>query len=326
MATGARRQPDPHGVLEFARAAAIGLTDTPRWLPCQYLYDARGSELFEEITRQPEYYPTRTEARILERHAAGIRDVTGPVTLLELGSGSSVKTSYLLSAYAEANGEVTYVPVDVSASALDQAGERIARRHPTVRVRGIVGRYEDAFPRLREHSPILAVFLGSTIGNFNHNESSAFWRRVSDALAPGDYFLLGADLVKDKAVLEAAYNDAAGATAAFTNNLFGRMNRELDAGIDVERVEHVARYNETWQRIEIFGRFRTAQTVRIAPMGLAVEIPEGDMVMIEISRKFLLADLKRYLACFGLVAQRVFTDEREWFGLLLLQKGTARPT
>ncbi len=307
-------------MLEFARAAAVGLTDTPRWLPCQYLYDARGSGLFEEITRQPEYYPTRTEAAILERHAGEIRAATGPVSLLELGSGSSVKTSHLLSAYAEADGTVDYIPVDVSPSALDLARQRIMREHPTVRVSGIVGRYEESFTSFREHSPLMVLFLGSTIGNFNHGESQAFWRRVSDALTPGDYFLLGVDLVKEKGVLEAAYNDAAGVTAAFTNNLFARMNRELDAGIDLDQVEHVARYNEDWQRIEIFGRFRTAQSVRIAPLDLAVDIPAGDMVMIEISRKFVLDDAKRYLACFGLVTQRVLTDEREWFGLLLLCK------
>ena len=308
-------------MLEFARAAAVGLTDTPRWLPCQYLYDAQGSVLFEQITRQPEYYPTRTEARILERHAADIRDTTGRVTLIELGSGSSVKTSHVLSAYAEAFGAVTYVPVDVSAAALEQAQARISRLHPTVRVDGVVGPYDQAFARFRSHSPAMVLFLGSTIGNFNNNESLAFWRQVSRELAPGDFFLLGADLVKDVSVLEAAYNDAAGITAAFTSNLFARMNRELGAGIDLDNVEHVARYNEDWQRIEIFTRFTKAQTVLIEPLDLSVEIGAGEMVMIEISRKFVLRELTAYLATFGLVARHVFTDKRGWFGLVLLHKG-----
>ncbi len=307
-------------MLEFARAAATGLTDTPRWLPCQYLYDAEGSALFEEITRLPEYYPTRTEARILERHAADIRDATGPVTLIELGSGSSVKTSYVLSAYAEASGAVTYVPVDVSAAALEQAQARISRLHPTVRVEGMVGRYDDVFPRFRSHSPAMVLFLGSTIGNFNHGESLAFWQRVSRELTPGDYFLLGADLVKDVSVLEAAYNDAAGITAAFTANLFARMNRELGAGIDLGHLEHVARYNEDWQRIEIFARFTKGQRVRIEPLDLDVDIGAGEMVMVEISRKFVLRDLTAYLETFGFAVRDVFTDKRGWFGLLLLQK------
>ncbi len=322
-AAGTDARPDPEATLEFARAAAVGLTDTPRWLPCQYLYDARGSSLFEEITRQPEYYPTRTEARILERHAPDIRDATGRVTLIELGSGSSVKTSYLLSAYAEAHGEVGYVPVDVSASALEHARERIGRLHPSVRVDGIEGRYEEAFPQFHRHSPAMVVFLGSTIGNFNNGESLAFWRRVERELVPGDYFLLGADLVKDTAVLEAAYNDSAGVTASFTTNLFTRMNRELGAGVDLAQVEHVARYNEDWQRVEIFVRFNRAQTVRIEPLDLSVDIGAGEMVMVEISRKFVLADLTRYLATLGLAVRGVFTDERRWFGLLLLQKGPA---
>jgi L-histidine N-alpha-methyltransferase len=322
-AAAAAARPDPEATLEFARAAAVGLTDTPRWLPCQYLYDARGSGLFEEITRQPEYYPTRTEARILERHAPDIRDATGRVTLIELGSGSSVKTSYLLSAYAEAHGEVTYVPVDVSASALEHAQERIGRLHPSVRVDGIVGRYEEALPQFRRHSPAMVLFLGSTIGNFNTGESLEFWRRVERELAPGDYVLLGADLVKDKAVLEAAYNDAAGVTATFTTNLFARMNRELGAGVDLAQVEHVARYDPDWQRVEIFVRFNEAQTVRIEPLDLSVDIGAGEMVMVEISRKFVLADLTQYLATLGLAVREVFTDERRWFGLLLLQKGTA---
>jgi len=313
-------RPDRDAILGFARAAAVGLTDTPRWLPCQYLYDAKGSALFEEITRQPEYYPTRTEAGILERHAADIRDATGPVSLIELGSGSSVKTSHLLSAYAKAGGPVTYVPVDVSAAALERARARIGRLHPTVRVDGIVGRYDEAFPRFRRHSPAMVLFLGSTIGNFNHGESVSFWQRVSRELAPGDYFLLGADLVKDVSVLEAAYNDAAGITAAFTLNVFARMNRELGAGIDLDRLEHVARYNEDWQRVEIFARFNSKQTVRIEPLDSAVEIAAGEMVMVEISRKFLLRDLTSHLATFGFAVRQVYTDDRRWFGLLLLQK------
>ncbi len=304
--------------MEFARAAAIGLTDTPRWLPCQYLYDARGSELFEEITRQPEYYPTRVEAGILKRHAPDVSAATGPATLIELGSGNSLKTDYLLDAYGDR--PVTYVPVDVSAAALAEATQRIEREHPDVRVRQIVGRYEEAFPAFRRYSPSLVMFLGSTIGNFNHGESLGFWRRVSDALSPGDHFLLGVDLVKDTAVLEAAYNDAAGVTDQFTKNLFVRMNRELGSGIDVQQVEHVARYNAEWQRIEIFARFRQAQTVRIAPLDKEIVIGAGELIMTEISRKFVLHDLRSYLSNFGLCEVRVFTDEQEWFGVLLLRR------
>ncbi len=307
-------------MLEFARAAAVGLTDTPRWLPCQYLYDARGSELFDRISEQPEYYPTNAEAEILERHADDICGRTGPATLIELGSGSSTKTSLLLSSYARASRSVRYVPVDVSASALEGARERIQREHPTVEVDPIVGRYEEAFPLFRRHSPAMVMFLGSTIGNLNNGESVAFWRRVARDLSAGDHFLLGVDLVKDPAVLNAAYNDAAGVTAQFTLNLFERMNRELNAGVEVRRLEHVARYSADWQRVEIFVRFESDQTVRIEPLGQKVPIAAGEQVMIEISRKFVLDDLAAYLHSFGLETRDVYTDERNWFGVLLLRK------
>jgi L-histidine N-alpha-methyltransferase len=296
-----------------------GLTDAPRWLPCQYLYDARGSGLFEQITAQPEYYPTRTEAAILERHAGDIRRRTGPVTLIELGSGSSVKTGHLLSAYAE-GGPMTYVPVDVSATAIEGAAARIARQHRTVTVAGIVGPYQAAFPIIGEHSPCLVLFLGSTVGNFSTYESLGFWSLLSKSLRGGDHVLLGVDLVKDEAVLNAAYNDAAGVTAEFTKNIFVRMNRELGAGVDVGALEHVARYNAAWQRMEIFTRFREGQTIHVAPLDASIEIGAGELVMVEISRKFVLTDLIRYLRTFGLEASEVYTDERQWFAEVLLRK------
>ncbi|MGD2136061.1 MAG: L-histidine N(alpha)-methyltransferase [Gemmatimonadales bacterium] len=305
----------------MAHAVAVGLSDTPRWLPSRYLYDARGSALFEEITKQPEYYLTRTEAGILEHAVPEIAAATGAVSLIELGSGYSIKTSHLLNAYTAAHGRVTYVPVDVSQAALAAAQARIAEFHPAVVVAPIVGRYEEAFPLLRRHAPAVVAFLGSTIGNFNHGESLTFWRQVTNAMETGDHFLLGVDLVKEPAVLEAAYNDAAGVTPAFTKNLFARLNRELDAGIGLDAIEHVARYNEEWQRIEISGRFRTAQAVHVRPLGLTIEVGAGERVMTEISRKFVVHDLMRYLACYGLDTAHVWTDEREWFAVLLLRKG-----
>lgn len=314
----------PPEAADFATAAAIGLTDTPRWLPCQYLYDDKGSALFDEITRQPEYYPTRTEAAILRTAAAGIREQTGPVTLIELGSGSSMKTSLLLSAYGDAPGDVRYVPVDVSDAAIAASRERVMADHPDVEFAGLVGRYEEAFPLFREHSPAMVLFLGSTLGNFNHGESLRFWRSMSRHVATGDYFLLGADLVKDHEVLEAAYDDAAGVTARFTRNLFVRMNRELAAGIDVTEIEHVARYHDAWQRIEIFARFRTAQEIALGPLGLTVHVDAGELIMTEISRKFVLEHLTAYLEVFGFEVVRAFTDDRQWFAVLLLRNRGGR--
>ena len=292
----------------------------PRWLPSRFLYDARGSALFDEICELPEYYPTRTESAILAAHAESLAEITGPVTLLELGSGSAVKTDNLLRAYAGGGSPVDYVSVDVSEAALAGAAERIATQHAAVRVTGVVGRYEDAFRLFGRYSPCLVLFLGSTIGNLNHAESALFWDRVARHLAPGDFFLLGVDLVKDRAVLERAYNDAAGVSAEFTRNVFRRMNDELDAGLDLATIEHVARYNAAWQRIEISARFRTAQTVRIAPLESEIDIAAGEMVMTEVSRKFDVERLRSYLACFGLATRAVYTDARRWFGVLLLQR------
>jgi L-histidine N-alpha-methyltransferase len=164
------------------------------------------------------------------------------------------------------------------------------------------------------------MFLGSTLGNFNQTESLIFWRRVSAALQPGDFFLLGVDLVKDTAVIEAAYNDAAGVTPKFTANLFARINRELGSNVDLDTLEHVAYYNQAWRRMEMSARFTVDQRVHIAPLGVTIEIAAGEQVMIEISRKFHLGDLERFLACFELDTVATFTDERRWFGELLLKK------
>ncbi len=306
--------------IAFAESVARGLTDSPPWLNCTYLYDAEGSRLFEDITEQPEYYLTRAENEILQKHADEIRSITGPVSLIELGSGYSVKTAHLLTAYTRDGQEVDYVPVDVSQSALDGAKQSINKHHPDVTVSGITGTYENAFPLFRAHSPSMVMFLGSTIGNFNPYEADIFWNEIKNALDPGDFFLLGVDLVKDKGLLEAAYNDGAGITAAFTKNLFARINRELGASVDLTRIQHVASYNADWQRIETFVRFLIDQEVYIGPMDQTVVIPAGTMVMIEISRKFTLNQVSNNMAFYGLNVLRTYTDSTDAFGVLLLQR------
>lgn len=307
---------------EFAESVARGLTDSPPWLHCKYFYDEHGSHLFEEISRQPEYYLTRTEDAILAEHAGAIRDLTGPVTLIELGSGSSAKTDRLLEAYAAGGREVLYVPVDVSEAALTWAHDDITARRPTVTVTGIAGTYESAFPLFERFSPSMVVFLGSTIGNFNAQEADAFWQRVQEALRPGDYFLLGVDLVKDKGILDAAYNDAAGRTAAFTKNLFARINRDLGADVNLRRLQHVASFNPELNRIETFVRFLADQDVYLEPLDQTISVAAGTMVMTEISRKFHLPQLQENLQLYGLDTRRVFTDPKEWFAVVLLQRRT----
>lgn len=307
-------------VLDFAQAVAEGLAAQQKSVPCRYLYDARGSALFEAICAQPEYYLTRTEESILRRHVATIAETTGPVRLVELGSGTSVKTQHLLRGYLEQGVAPRYVSVDVSVAALALAEQRLAAALPQVQMTGVEATYEQAFPMLRELSPVMAIFLGSTIGNFDAAAAAAFWQQTADHLRPGDYFLLGVDLVKDAGLLEAAYNDAAGVTAAFTCNLFARMNRELDAGIDVRAVEHVATYSAAASQIEIAARFVERQTIEIAPLGTRYEIAAGEEIRTEVSRKFRVAELTPFLASFGLETLNVFTDDRGWFALLLLQR------
>jgi L-histidine N-alpha-methyltransferase len=305
----------------FAHSVVAGLAHPNPTLDCQYLYDERGSRLFEEITRQPEYYLTRTEAAILDRHAEDIQKRVDTSNLLELGSGSSVKTDRLLDVWVSGNGsgQTTYIPVDVSESALSEAAERIRSRFPTVQVIGINGAYENGLALLAETQPVMGIFLGSSIGNFTEEDEESFLRVMSKKLRPNGRFLLGVDLVKDAAVLEAAYDDRAGVTRQFTLNMFERMNRELGSDIDTNTIEHVAEYSEERERVEIVARFHRRQQIDVKPLGQTLTIDEGKDVLVEISRKFRLDDLTARLNGLGLDVDAVFTDDREWFALLMLR-------
>ena len=310
--------PDPVG--EFARSSARGLGSHPRRLESRFLYDSAGSALFEQITAQPEYYLTRTETSILAANAARIREQTGPVTLLELGSGSSAKTDLLLRAWLDRSAKVCYLPVDVSESALTVACSNITARHPAARVIGVNCDYREAFPLLSQLSPALVLFLGSSIGNFPPGEMSSFLSTLAAAMRPGDFFLLGVDLVKERSLLEAAYNDKAGVTARFTRNLFVRMNRELGCAIDTDAIEHEARYNAQKEQIEISARFTRQQTFMLPPAGRRITVPAGEAVQTEISRKFRLERVVPDLERCGFATEQVFCDELRWFALLLLRR------
>lgn len=319
---GARIVRTPGGVdpvQDFARSAARGLLSLPRRIESRFLYDATGSALFDEITKQPEYYLTRTETAILHACADRIRDLTGPAAIMELGSGNSLKTEHLLRAWLDHAEKVCYHPVDVSLSALVGACKSIGTRHPRARVIPVHCEYMEALPLLQQLSPVLVVFLGSSIGNFSPVEMNGFMLKVAAAMRPGDHFLLGLDLVKERSLLEAAYNDAAGVTARFTRNLFARMNRELGTDIDLEAIEHEARYQESKEQVEICARFTRQQTFALQPAGKLITIPEGEAVQTEISRKFRLEQVVPELERCGFATQEVFTDERRWFALLLLR-------
>jgi L-histidine N-alpha-methyltransferase len=308
----------------FARSVARGLSTRPRRLDCRYLYDEIGSELFARITEQPEYYPTRAEAEILADRAEALAHELEGAVLCELGSGTSEKTRLLIDAWSRrAGGDFDYVPVDIDPVVLRGAAEHLMERHANLRVSGLATSYENALARLRDVTPKVLLFLGSTIGNFEPHEMDRFLRHVEDALRPGDAFLLGIDLVKEVEVLEAAYNDAAGVTQRFTLNLFDRMNRELDAGIPEKSVEHVAFWNDRHDQIEIYGRFRRDVQIDLPGLEQSFSVEQGEMVRVEVSRKFRVASMAESLARYRLRLDRTFTDEAERFALLLLRRTRA---
>ncbi|WP_217183262.1 L-histidine N(alpha)-methyltransferase [Streptomyces sp. AC495_CC817] len=295
-----------------------GLTRTPKTLPPKWFYDARGSELFERITELPEYYPTRAEREILVGRAGEIAAASGARTLVELGSGSSDKTRHLLDAMP---GLHTYVPVDVSESALRQAGEALVAERPGLNVHALIADFTAGLELPSTPGPRLVAFLGGTIGNLVPVERAAFLAAVRALLAPGDTLLLGTDLVKDEAVLVAAYDDAAGVTAEFNRNVLNVVDRELGADFDPDTFDHVALWNAECEWIEMRLRSRTAQTVKIPALDLAVDFEAGEELRTEVSAKFRKEGVRAELASVGLELTRWWTDEEGRFALSLSRAG-----
>ncbi len=291
-----------------------GLTGSPKSLPPKWFYDARGSELFEEITALPEYYPTRAERDILRARAGEIAGASGARTLVELGSGSSEKTRYLIDALTELRA---YVPVDVSESALAQAGQALAAERPGLDVHALIADFTALLTLPATPGPRLVAFLGGTIGNLLPAERASFLTSVRALLAPGDALLLGTDLVKDERVLVRAYDDAAGVTAAFDKNVLAVVNRELGADFDPDAFDHVAVWDAGHEWIEMRLRSRTAQTVKIPALGLAVDFAAGEDLRTEVSAKFRQDGVRRELSSAGLELTRWWTDEEQRFALSL---------
>ncbi|MER8041341.1 L-histidine N(alpha)-methyltransferase [Streptomyces sp. NPDC094032] len=296
-----------------------GLTRTPKELPPKWFYDARGSELFEEITRLPEYYPTRAEREILVARSRDIAAATGARTLVELGSGSSEKTRHLIDALLP--GLDAYVPVDVSESALRGAGEALLAEHPGLRVHALVADFTHGLDLPDTPGPRLVAFLGGTIGNLLPEERREFLRAVRGMLAPGDALLLGTDLVKDEATLVAAYDDAAGVTAAFNKNVLAVVDRELGADAHPEDFEHVALWDREREWIEMRLRARHALAVKIPELDLVVSFEAGEELRTEVSAKFRQEGVRKELAGAGLTLAHWWTDEAGRFALSLATVG-----
>lgn len=291
-----------------------GLTRRPKTLPPKWFYDARGSDLFEEITRLAEYYPTRAEREILVARAGEIAKVSGARTLIELGSGSSEKTRHLLDVLPDLH---TYVPVDVSESALAGAAEALLAERPELDVHALVADFTHALELPESPGPRLVAFLGGTLGNLLPEERAEFLRSVRARLAPGDGLLLGTDLVKDEATLVAAYDDAAGVTAAFNKNVLAVVNRELGADFPPDAFDHVALWDADHEWIEMRLRARRALTVKIRELDLVVRFEEGEELRTEISAKFREERVREELAASGLRLDQWWTDEAGRFALSL---------
>jgi L-histidine Nalpha-methyltransferase len=294
-----------------------GLTATPKVLPPKYFYDARGSELFEDITRMPEYYQTRAEAGILAERAVDVADLTKARTLVELGSGSSEKTHLLLRALRDVGSLERYVPVDVSADAIEWAMPGLVADYPGLDVHGVVADFERHLDRLPSEGPRLVAFLGGTIGNFVPDQRAAFLAAVGATLDPGDALLLGTDLVKDPDRLVRAYDDAAGVTAAFDLNVLHVVNRELGATFDADAFRHVAVWDAEQEWIEMRLRSMREQTVDVPALSLSVDFAEGEEMRTEVSAKFRQDKVARELAAAGLRLAEWWTDEPGDFALSL---------
>lgn len=299
-----------------------GLRQTPKTLPSRYFYDDRGSALFEQITDLPEYYPTRTEQAILETSAEEIVALTGACELIELGSGSSRKTHILLEAYSKLDRPLHYYPIDVSAGILRTTALDLLDRYPDLNVCGLAGTYEQALAQLpaRVVENRLLIFLGSTMGNLTDADRDLFLTEVQQALQPGEFFLLGVDLQKPIAVLEAAYNDSQGVTAAFNLNMLRHLNHRFDGDFNLDRFEHLAFFNPDASRIEMHLQSLTDQQVHLATLGLKIELQAGETIHTEISRKFALPSLNATLKSHALEPLKIWTDSPAWFGLILCQR------
>ncbi|MFE7800463.1 L-histidine N(alpha)-methyltransferase [Nocardia sp. NPDC057440] len=297
--------------------ARLGLTADPKWLPPKWFYDARGSELFEQITELPEYYPTRTERALLQRVVGEIARTAQAEVLVELGAGSAAKTRLLLSALTTEGPLKTYVPQDVSSSALRAAAEEIAAEFPGLAVHGVVSDFTDTLHNLPGGGRRMIAFLGGTIGNLVPAERAEFLASIHDVLEPGEQLLLGAGLIIDPAILVPAYDDAAGVTAEFNRNVLHVLNNRLDADFEPGKFEHIARWDAENEWIEMRLAAGEDMTVQVRDLDLTVEFARGEQLRTEISAKFRVNGLDAELVAAGFRTERVWTDPDNRFALVL---------
>ncbi len=308
----------------FGDDVQAGLTAIRKSIPARYFYDDLGSALFEAITHLPEYYVTRAETEVLRRHAVEIVKAAGHVTrLIELGSGSARKTRLLLDELTRGGSEIEYVPVDIDPHMLEKSGRELLVEYPSLRIAAVcadITQPSRAISGIVSEEPTLAIFLGSTIGNFHPRPAAALLRDLKRSLKPGDAILLGADLKKPNDILHAAYNDALGVTAAFNLNMLQRINRELGGHFDLSAFAHRAFYDAEAGRIEMHLVSLREQSVHIDALNLELAFTEGETIHTENSYKYDEEDLARMAADAGLEIASTFTDSRRWFADVMLRQ------
>jgi dimethylhistidine N-methyltransferase len=305
----------------IAEQVAAGLGGTPKRLPPSLFYDDAGSRLFERICRLDEYYPTRTELAILQRHARRLAAACAPeVTVAELGSGSSEKTAFLLRALVQSGRRVRYVPIDLNETALALAARRLTADLTSLEVHAMAADYEAGLGQLRAgvRGQCLALFLGSSIGNFDPEDAVALLARVHRALPQGALFLLGADMVKDRPTLVRAYDDALGVTAAFNRNLLRRINAELGGEFGLDDFAHAALFDEARSRIEMHLVSQRDHAVPVRALGRAFAFARGETIHTENSYKYTPDGVAALAAAGGFGVREVWTDDRGWFSLSVL--------
>ena len=307
---------------DFAEDVRAGLSAEPKRLSPKYFYDELGSRLFDAICLLPEYYLTRAEDEILTRDADEIVGaVDGHKTLLEMGSGSAQKTRCIIEALLRQQRELHYIPVDISDSALETSSRVLLQSYPSLRVTAYAGDYYDGLAAIGDREGrgrTFALFLGSNIGNFDHSGAREFLRALRRVLRPGDALLLGADLKKPKGVLEAAYDDALGVTAAFNLNLLARINREFGADFDLRAFKHLAVYNEEIGRVEVYAESTRPQNVSLPKLGMDIHFAAGERIHTESSYKYDLEGLSRLAAETGFTRARTWLDQAGQFSSNLL--------
>jgi L-histidine Nalpha-methyltransferase len=302
------------------RDVSEGLRKTPKSLPPKWFYDSVGSDLFDQITRLPEYYPTRAEAEILRARSVEVASASQADTLVELGAGTSEKTRRLLDALRDRGSLRGFVPFDVDAGMLEATAAAIAHEYPGVEIRAVCGDFEEHLTEIPDGGRRLFVFLGSTIGNLTPGPRAEFLATLAAVMAPGDSLLLGTDLVKDTGRLVRAYDDAAGVTARFNRNVLAVINRELDGDFDVDAYRHVARWNAAGERIEMWLRSERRQRAHVGALELTVDFAAGEEMLTEVSCKFRPDGVSAELARAGLRRTGWWTDGAGDFGLSLAVK------